>query len=122
MRRFTEIIRVRLTADELNYIKKCMKEEGSGKFQNGKENLSAYVRQRLMANMGYRNTILEKQNENLAYEIRKIGVNINQIARKLNAGFGSRQDITDLFFCLNLIQQTLDAYQKKVNMLWESRN
>lgn len=115
----TEKIRIRLTIEELEYLKQCMKEDGSAKFHNGKENLSAYVRDRLLSNIGYRNKMLEKQNENLNYELRKIGVNVNQIARKLNAGFGSRQDITDLFSYLNIIEQMLEDYQKKVSELWE---
>lgn len=116
----TEKIRIRLTIEELEYLKQCMKEDDGAKFHNGKENLSGYVRDRLLSNIGYRNKALEKQNENLNYELRKIGVNVNQIARKINAGFGSRQDITDLFSYLNIIEQMLEDYQKKVSELWES--
>lgn len=116
----TEKIRIRLTIEELEYLKQCMKEDDGAKFHNGKENLSGYVRDRLLSNIGYRNKALEKQNEKLTYELRKIGVNVNQIARKINAGFGSRQDITDLFSYLNIIEQMLEDYQKKVSELWES--
>ena len=116
----TEKIRIRLTIEELEYLKQCMKEDDGAKFHNGKENLSGYVRDRLLSNIGYRNKALEKQNKNLNYELRKIGVNVNQIARKINAGFGSRQDITDLFSYLNIIEQMLEDYQKKVSELWES--
>ena len=120
MKRRTEKIRIRVTDEELNYLKVCMAKDGGMKFKNGKENFSAYLRDRLLTNVGYRNKILEQQNKDLDYDLRKIGVNINQIARKINAGFGSRQDITNLFSYLNNIEQMLEDYQKKVSELWES--
>lgn len=122
MKRRTEKIRLRLTDEELNFLKRRMDEDGSAKFHSGKNNFSAYLRDRLLANAGYRNHILEQQNNNLDYELRKIGVNINQIARKINGGFGSRKDITDLYSYLNRIGQLVEEYQKKVEELWESQS
>ena len=39
---------------------------------------------------------LEKELKNLSYQVRKIGVNINQVVAKINAGYGNQIDIYDL--------------------------
>ena len=39
---------------------------------------------------------LEKELKNLSYQVRKIGVNINQVVAKINAGYGNQIDIYNL--------------------------
>lgn len=44
----------------------------------------------------------------LYYEINKIGVNVNQIARNVNAGVASDKDITQALFLLKKIYELMD--------------
>ena len=44
---------------------------------------------------------LEKELKNLSYQVRKIGVNINQVVAKINAGYGDEENniIVKLHIC-----------------------
>lgn len=119
MKRLTEKIRLRLSPEELDYLMRCMEKENASKPWGGRKNLSAFVREKLLTNIGYRNKRLQEQNDSLSYELRKIGVNLNQIARKMNAGFGRPQDVTDLLSYLDSIEQLLQTYIEKTESLWQ---
>ena len=95
MANMEERVQVRLTKEELEYLKKCSTDSG-GKFKNGRVNFSDYIRVQLLSGSGYRNEVLIRQLRDLKYELRKIGTNVNQIAKKINSGFGVPQDIERL--------------------------
>ena len=96
MEKRTSDLNIRVTEKELEYLKKCS--EGSGcRFKNGRDNFSDYLRSLLFAASGYRDDAYIKQLRELQYEIRKIGTNINQIAKKINSGYiGSSEDLREL--------------------------
>jgi len=43
----------------------------------------------------------------LYVEINRIGTNINQIARKANAGFATKNDVTELKFLLSVVEEKM---------------
>jgi len=119
--RYTEKIRIRLTPDELKHLEQVFeKSEGSG-FRSGRKNFSAFLRNRLLA-ADYKNNDLLKKHDELRYEIRKIGVNINQTVKKINAGFGDRTDIAELQKCLKAVEEKTEEYIRMAGEEWESQN
>ena len=55
-------------------------------------------------------TILQrppKELHDLYAEINRIGTNINQIARKANAGFATKDDMRELLFLMKAIEQKM---------------
>ncbi len=87
---------LRLSEPEYIYLKKCA--EGSEfRFKNGRVNFSGYIRSMLLEKSGYKNTTYLRQLRDVAYELRKIGTNVNQIAKKINQGYiGSSDDLAEL--------------------------
>lgn len=114
MARYTEKIRVRLTPEELAHVQKCA---GSFQFRNGKANLSAYLRELLLRESGYqkRSRGIEEQLKGLKYELRKIGTNINQVARKVNADLWTAGDIKELQASLNRIEEAFAKVTEEVS-------
>lgn len=115
-------VNIRLTQEEWEHLILCMQKEDQCHFRNGKLNLSEFIRDKLLDRIGYRSQNLLKISDELRYEIRKIGTNINQIARKVNGGFGSSKDLADLKGYVEQIIETFDTYTMKVEELWESQN
>lgn len=120
MERRTEKVRIRLTPEELEHLKKCSSSFTEGRFQNGGENFSAYLREKLLKESSYKNVQLERQLGNLRYELRKIGVNVNQIARKINSGFGTPGDLTELRQHMDHIEHAISRLEMEVKQAWRS--
>lgn len=120
MQQYTEKIRIRLTKDELSHLKKSFSESKTLCFRNGRGNFSGYLRNLLLQSSNYKNISLLKQMNSLRYEIRKIGVNINQVAKKVNSGFGTKEDIAELQIKLEEVRELLRKYEKEVEQIWES--
>ena len=78
-----------------------------------KANTSAYIRKCifLQENCPVR---LEKELKNLSYQVRKIGVNINQVVAKINAGYGNQIDIYNLEKALEQIKHEMKTLNEKV--------
>ena len=57
---------------------------------------------------------LEKELKDLSYQVRKIGVNINQVVAKINAGYGNQIDIYNLEKALSQIESEVESLNKKV--------
>ncbi len=115
-------VNIRLTEEERAHLITCMEMEDKCRFRNGKYNLSEFMRDRLLDRTGYRSDNLMKLNEDLRYEVRKIGTNINQIARKVNGGLGSSQDLLQLKTYVQNIDSVFKTYIKTVEDAWGSQN
>ena len=94
----------------------------AGRTKSGALNLSGYMRDQVLSAAGIRNAALTNSTAKLQYEMRKLGVNVNQIARKLNAGIGTQKDIEILFAKIDQIERLLGQYMDKVDELWRSQN
>lgn len=77
---------VKLTQKEYEYIVKMAENDTGTCWKSGRKNLSAYVRKCVLQSSGFENeTKLRKELDSLTFQIRKIGVNINQAVKKINA-------------------------------------
>ena len=68
---------IRFTQDEYDHLLKSR--------DNEKVKLSAHIRNIALSQSGHSDVRIDKQLDTLNYNVRKIGVNINQIGNKLNA-------------------------------------
>lgn len=90
---------IRFSEKEWEILEEKIKKEDAWKFKYGTKegsvNVSAFIREKL-----FREEIKElayyRELKNLTYQIRKIGVNINQVAAKINSGHGN---IDSVFIC-----------------------
>ena len=90
MSRRNIIYTIRFTEKERRELEKKIKENDEWKFKygtkEGRVNIAAYIRDVL-----FRRELEEiryyRELKNLTYQIRKIGVNINQVAAKINSGY-----------------------------------
>lgn len=82
------IIRVRLTPEEYEFICRSAEQSRETRCRNGVKNLSGYIRKCILTESGYAAKINQQRElKNLMYQVRKIGVNINQAAKKINGGY-----------------------------------
>lgn len=120
MEQKTEKIRIRVSEKELEHLKKCSSSSCKAKFKNGKENFSGYLREKLLQETNHKNEYIEQQMRELRYELRKIGTNINQIAKKVNGGFGTQSDLTELKKHMEQIEKKMDKFEEEVVEIWQS--
>ncbi len=84
------VVSVRLTETEYKDLCRQAEQDLETHTRAGAKNLSAYARKCILKGMGRRNELeLKRELKNLAYQVRKIGVNINQVTKKLNGGYGA---------------------------------
>lgn len=122
MKRLTEHVTIRLRPEELEHLKKCSGSFLDAKFSNGKENFSGYLRTKLLEESKYQNSLLERQVRDVRYELRKIGTNVNQIAKKINSGFGTLNDLQELERYLADIEGIFSEFGKEVDHAWQSQS
>lgn len=104
-------IRVRLTKNEYDLLLREADKEGYAKYKNGELNLSSYIRGRLFSEMLARKNTGKELRE-LSYQIRKIGVNINQAVKRINSGHENKEDETFLLSELAQVERLLKKYEK----------
>ena len=78
-----------------------------------KANTSAYIRKCIFLQED-RPVRLEKELKDLSYQVRKIGVNINQVVAKINAGYGNQIDIYNLEKALEQVKHEMKTLNEKV--------
>lgn len=113
---------VRLTEDEYKLLERKMKEAQEKNFHKEKEGFSGFMRETLLERNGAYTSLLKMQLSDLRYEIRKIGVNINQATKKINGGIGSVVDVRVLENSLADVEDLLKDYQDKMEAAWQSQN
>lgn len=117
-----KMISFRVSEAEYKQLKDRAIDTPAGRTKNGNVNLSGYMRNQVLSAAGIRNTALASNAGKLHYEMRKLGVNVNQIARKLNAGIGTEKDVEILHEKIGRIEQLLEQYIAGVDELWQSQN
>lgn len=123
MDRRSIVVRARVTMEEYEYL--CSKAEQSSetKCRSGAKNLSGYIRKCILEESGYladRNHQREQRElKNLTYQIRKIGVNINQATKKINSGYYGRDTCAALQEGLDKVEQRLSEL---IRLLEECEN
>lgn len=96
------IVAFRLNDEEY----RILQEKASG-------NLSAYCRRRILLEEDSVCAARENRIKALTYQIRKIGVNINQIAARINSGIRWESDIGQLYRQLCQVEDLLQQIQKE---------
>ena len=90
MQEKSKFLSVRLTAEEREHLDRLAKESGLS--------LSNVIRSCIN-----RTEIRQRQPAEINDLYREIGVNINQIARSVNAGIATRQDVKEALFLLRQV-------------------
>lgn len=111
---------IRFTQEEYEAL--CERIASKQKSIRGEDSFSAYARECLLAKSQYRSLRIEREISDLRYEIRKIGVNINQVTKKINGGYGTQMDLITLKKRLEDIEKLVDSYEKKVEEFWRSQS
>ena len=78
-----------------------------------KANTSAYIRKCIFL-QDDNPVSLKKELKTLSYQVRKIGVNINQVVAKINAGYGNQIDIYNLEKALEQVKHEMKTLNEKV--------
>ena len=110
---------VRLSEQEYQQLKKKILENNECTFKYGTKkdrvNISAYIRDTL-----FREEKEERQYyrelKNLNFQIRKIGVNINQVAAKINSGYKKYDSV---FYLQKSLSQVEEEVKKLIERLEE---
>lgn len=98
------IILFRVTEKEYNFLCEQAKDE-----QTGKVNMSAYIRKCALQKSGYfKEEYLLKEVKTLSYQVRKIGVNINQAVKKINEGYYQAEESEKLNMGLIQLEEKFD--------------
>lgn len=100
-------IGIRLSEKEYQMVKSEAEQDPDCRLKNGTVNLSKFIRNRILQPEKNENRSQKKIND-LIFQIRKIGINIHQVIRKIDSNFGRPSDI-----------QVLQEEQKKIEMLME---
>lgn len=91
------VLRIRVSEEEYNDIYREAVKDLESQYRNGEINLSAYLRKCLLRGKdGWMEEAYRKELRDLTYQVRKIGVNINQVVRQLNSGYQSQYAVKEL--------------------------
>lgn len=112
-------IYVRVTKEEYELICKMAKNDPDTRCKNGEKNLSRYVRYCVLNESGLRKNYFEREIKNLNYQIRKIGVNINQATKKINAGYGEWKAAEELKEGIEQIDQRFQEFMERLEEIEE---
>lgn len=115
------IYTIRFTEKERKILEEKIKENDEWKFKygtkEGRVNIAAYVRDSLFRKE--REEIrYYRELKNLTYQIRKIGVNINQVAAKINSGHRNQDSV---FYLQKNLLQVEEEVKKLIEKLEEER-
>lgn len=112
----------RLTKAEYELLVQKMREGQEKDYYDVKDGFSGFLRETLLERNGAHTSMLRRQLADLRYEIRKIGVNVNQIAKRVNSNIAEPGDIAELLGDMERIENMFDEYKKKVETAWQSQN
>ena len=118
----TKKVVVRFTGKEYDFLTELSNADDGCKTYTGKNCLSKYVRKVLLSPVGSSKD-MRKELKKLSYEVRKIGVNINQIAKRINAGYEYYSDESAVMKKLGEVERqlknNLEAIENSIDSLRE---
>lgn len=92
----TREFHLRFTESEFRKLEKLAGEDEETRFRSSSQkNIAAYIRKKIFSGVSSVDD-LQKELTRLEYQIRKIGVNINQVTAKINSSYASADDIKAL--------------------------
>lgn len=105
---------IRFTEEEYALLEKLAAEDAEKNSRKEKQkNISAYIRKCIFEPV-LEPSSLKKELKETNYQIRKIGVNINQVAAKVNSGYASSLDIHNMEVYLQLVEKQLHYLMDKI--------
>ena len=111
----TRYIPFRIEEKEYEKLKQIAKEKKYKSF-------SAFIRDSLLEHNGIPSKAMKKQMYDLRWEVNKIGVNINQATKRINSGYGSRQDIQMMIANQAELKILLEKYLEEMEKPWQSQD
>lgn len=112
---------IRLSEKEYDQLKKKIVESEEWKFKystkEGSVNISAYIRDALFCKEK-EEIRYYRELKNLTYQIRKIGVNINQVTAKINSGY---RNVDSVFYLQKCLSQVDGEVRSLIEKLEEDR-
>lgn len=108
-------IMIRFTESEVSFLKKKAAEKKETTFSDGSVNFSGYLRKKVLEESGWKADTTARELRELNYQIRKIGVNINQVAAKINSGYRGSDAVCQLQNDVSLIQKKVECFTRKLN-------
>lgn len=118
----SENVKVRLFPEEKEHLTRQAEKAGTRYKKSSNINLSEYIRDILFRESHYSDWELKKLMRDTNYELRKIGVNVNQIAHKFNGNLGTREDLAALQKYLRSVENQLNRLEEGVERAWQSQN
>lgn len=113
-------ISFRVSEEENNYLRKIADTpDSSGKKY---KDMSEFIRGTLLEKTGYQSSMVKLQLRDLLFEINKVGVNVNQIAKKFNSNQGTNKDIQTVLEQQAKLCQLVEEYKEMVEEIWQSQN
>ena len=108
-------IGLKLTQAEYEHISKIAEKDADTRWRSGKKNMSAYIRKCVLQSSGYQKDIqINKELDSLTYQIRKVGVNINQATKKINSNFYDVETTESLHNALEQINKNFRELIEKL--------
>lgn len=105
---------IRFTEEEYALLEKLAAEDAEKNSRKEKQkNISAYIRKCIFEPV-LEPSSLKKELKETNYQIRKIGVNINQVAAKVNSGYARSLDIHNMEVYLQLVEKQLHYLTDKI--------
>lgn len=105
---------IRFTEEEYALLEKLAAEDAEKNSRKEKQkNISAYIRKCIFEPV-LEPSSLKKELKETNYQIRKIGVNINQVAEKVNSGYASSLDIHNMEVYLQLVEKQLHYLMDRI--------
>lgn len=86
------------------------------------KDMSEFIRETLFSRTGNQSMMIKMQLAELLYETNKIGVNINQAVKKMNAGYGTANDVKLLLDGQEKLYEAVEEYKEMVESLWQSQS
>ena len=109
----TKRVELLMTEEEYKLLVKLASQDLDSKRKSGKPSLGAYIRSKVF-DSSRRSSLIKRELRDLTFQIRKIGVNINQAVYHLNAGMGKQEDVDSLVSSSKKIQKLLTEILEKV--------
>lgn len=115
---------IRFTQEEYQEIVRLAEQDtGTKRKKTQEKNVSAYIR-KCIFDRSDNPASIKKELRDLSYQVRKIGVNINQVVTKVNAGYAVPVDIDTLVFYMKKVEGEFQHLEKNLEGrgIWPSQN
>lgn len=109
------VLRLRVTKEEYDFLTEQAEKNVETNHRNGGRNLSAYLRRTVLQRSGYQTAEkLQRELKELVYQIRKIGVNINQATKQLNTAYRTMEAADRLEESMELVNIQLHEIRQEL--------